>query len=114
MERAFFLMELNPGFEDEYDRVHEAVWPSVLEAIRESGIKTYSIFRDGTTLHFYVESEDFQKSMEYLGKDPEHSRWNQVHRHFFASTMGPTSGEAAFAVFPEVFRFVAPADGDGD
>jgi L-rhamnose mutarotase len=114
VERAFFMLRLNPGFEEEYDRVHEEVWPSVLDAIRDCGIKTYSIFRDGTALYFYMEAEDFQESMEILSKDPEHMRWNQVHGHFFESKFSSASGDSGFLLFPEVFRFQAVLAGDID
>ena len=107
VERAFFRLKLNPGFEEEYDRVHRELWPPVLDAIRASGIKTYSIFRDGTELYFYIEAEDFQEAMAFLEQDPEHARWNQVHGRFFEPSRGPKPGEAEFSRVPEVFRFDA-------
>ena len=107
MERAFFTLRLNSGFEDEYDRVHKEVWPSVLQALGDCGIANFSIFRDGTTLYFFMEAADFRRSMRILNEDSEHTRWNQVHSHFFESPVSPTSGDAEFPLIPEVFRFEA-------
>ncbi len=114
MERAFFKLRLNPGFEDEYDRVHKEVWPSVLRALGECGITNFSIFRDGTTLYFFMEAEDFRGAMKVLNEDPEHTRWNEVHGHFFESALSPTSGDAEFPLVPEVFRFEAGSPDSGN
>jgi L-rhamnose mutarotase len=105
MERAFFTLKLKSGYEDEYDRAHQDVWPSVLDALAECGITAFSIFRDGANLYFYMEAPDFRASMDILNANAEHTRWNQDHSHFFVSAVGPTSGDAGFALVPEVFRF---------
>ena len=105
MERAFFRMRLNPGMEDEYDANHRAVWPSVLDAIGQSGVHAYSIFRDGLDLFFYVEAEDFKRSMDNLNADPEHTRWNETYSYMFESIANPTTGEGEQSLIPEVFRF---------
>ena len=114
MERAFFTLSLNPGFEEEYDRAHQAVWPSVLAALEGSGISAFSIFRDGTSVYFYMESRDFRASMDVLNSNAEHTRWNQAHSHFFVSAVGPTSGDAGFALVPEVFRFEGAGGAGGE
>jgi L-rhamnose mutarotase len=45
MARYARVLRLRAGAEDEYDRLHAAVWPEVLDAIRRMGIGTYSMFR---------------------------------------------------------------------
>lgn len=107
MERAFFTMRLKPGMEEQYDRNHKAVWPSVLAAIERCGVRAYSIFREGLTLYFYIEAEDFQRSMTILNADAEHTRWNKTYAYMFESTANPTSGQGESKLVPEVFRLEA-------
>ena len=49
MTRFAFKMQLKPGFEEEYERRHAALWPELKEKIRQSGVKNYSIFWDKDT-----------------------------------------------------------------
>ena len=40
---------------EEYERLHAAVWPAVLERLRESHMTNYSIYRHGDLLFSYLE-----------------------------------------------------------
>jgi L-rhamnose mutarotase len=40
---------------EEYERLHSAVWPAVLERLRESHMTNYSIYRYGELLFSYLE-----------------------------------------------------------
>ena len=55
MERIFFTFEIYPGMEDEYKKRHDEIWPELVEAIQDAGIKNYSLFRRGTTIYAYGE-----------------------------------------------------------
>ena len=39
MERACFVMELKPGMEREYERRHVEVWPELLAALSDAGVR---------------------------------------------------------------------------
>ena len=54
MERVAFTMKLKPGFEAEYKRRHDDIWPELEAEIRTSGISDYSIFLDETTLTLFA------------------------------------------------------------
>ena len=62
---------------DDYERLHADPWPGVLEQIRRSNIRNYTIFRDGTDLFAYFEyvGEDFEADMAAMAADPETQRW---------------------------------------
>ncbi len=49
MTRVAFKMKLKPGFEAEYKRRHDALWPEMAATLREAGISDYSIFLDPET-----------------------------------------------------------------
>jgi L-rhamnose mutarotase len=49
METIAFKMQLHKGFEAEYTRRHDALWPELKELLKSSGIIDYHIFLDETT-----------------------------------------------------------------
>src|SRR5690349_24784285 len=62
---------------DDYERLHAAPWPGVVDQIRRSNIRNYTIFRDGTSLFGYFEyvGDDFEADMAMMAADPETRRW---------------------------------------
>ena len=70
-------IDVRPDRIDEYERLHVAAWPGVLEQIRRSNIRNYTIFRDGTDLFAYFEyvGDDFEADMAAMAADPETRRW---------------------------------------
>jgi L-rhamnose mutarotase len=54
MQRAAFKMRLKPGFESEYRRRHDAIWPELSRALTDAGIADYSIFLDPETLTLFA------------------------------------------------------------
>lgn len=52
-------MTLRPGRQAEYERRHAAVWPDLLEVLKEHGVRNYSIFleRGADRLFAYAEIE---------------------------------------------------------
>lgn len=73
--RVAQVIRLRPEAEAEYRRVHAAVWPEVLEQIRRSNLRNYSIFlRDGLLLaYFEYVGTDLAADLAAMGQD-EHTR----------------------------------------
>ena len=76
MQRKAFKMFLLPGFEAEYKRRHDEIWPELVDLLHEVGIQNYSIFLDEETLTLfaYLEAPDLQQ----LDSLPAHTvmqRW---------------------------------------
>ena len=71
------LINVRPESIAEYERLHAAPWPTVLDQIRRSNIRNYSIFREGTQLFAYFEyvGDDFATDMAAMAADPETRRW---------------------------------------
>lgn len=57
MARIAFTMQLLPGFEEEYQRRHDAIWPELAALLREAGISNYSIFLDDDTRRLFAYME---------------------------------------------------------
>jgi L-rhamnose mutarotase len=66
---------LKPGAEAEYDRLHEAVWPEILEAIRAAGVTKWRIYRDGLDLLHHIECEDYERAIAELAELEVNQRW---------------------------------------
>jgi L-rhamnose mutarotase len=54
MQRHAFKMKLKPGFEVEYQRRHDAIWPELAKELRAAGVSDYSIFFDRETLTLFA------------------------------------------------------------
>ena len=49
MTRNAFTMKLKKGFETEYKKRHDEIWPELSEELKKAGISDYSIFLDEDT-----------------------------------------------------------------
>jgi L-rhamnose mutarotase len=49
MQRVAFKMYLKKGFEEEYKKRHDEIWPELSQLLAEAGISDYSIFLDSET-----------------------------------------------------------------
>ena len=56
MQRIGFRMRIKPGCEAIYKEKHDQIWPEMIEYLRDQGITTYTIFRDGLDLFAYMET----------------------------------------------------------
>jgi L-rhamnose mutarotase len=74
-ERVGFVLEVKPDRIDEYVAAHAEVWPEMLEALRGAGIRNYTIFRAGTSVFGYFETDDCAASEAYLAAQPVCTRW---------------------------------------
>ena len=54
MTRASFKMKLKPGFEAEYQKRHDEIWPDLSAALSDAGVSDYSIFLDEETLTLFA------------------------------------------------------------
>jgi L-rhamnose mutarotase len=76
MQRAAFKMRLKPGFEAEYRKRHDEIWPELSEALGEAGISDYSIFLDPETLTlFAVQKLSDGNTAHLLPQHPVVRKW---------------------------------------
>ena len=76
MQRVSFIMKLHKGFEAEYQKRHEALWPELQSLLKETGIREYSIFLQETTgnLFGYLQIDD-ASALDRLPEHPVMQRW---------------------------------------
>ena len=77
MKRFAFKMFLKPGFEEEYQRRHAAIWPELKQMIKDQGVGNYSIYwdRDTNILFGYQECSGEGSSQDTTDVDPITQRW---------------------------------------
>ena len=82
MKRFGWIIGLRPDKIDQYRKLHAAVWPDVLDMIKQCHICNYSIYLrrlpDGKHYLFsYLEyrGEDFKADMAKMAADPVTQRW---------------------------------------
>ena len=73
------VIKLKPEVIPEYKRIHAAVWPEVLKAIRDSNIRNYTIFlkEPENILFAYWEyhGHDFDADMKKMALVPRMQAW---------------------------------------
>jgi L-rhamnose mutarotase len=72
-----WVLEVRPGYEDEYKKRHDEIWPEMLQALRAAGIRNYNIFRHGLTLFGYFETDDLDRTKVALAADPVNAKWGE-------------------------------------
>lgn len=77
MTQFAWVLELRPGYEEEYKRRHDEIWPDVVAETQAAGIRNYSIFRHGLTLIGYFETDDLDWAIAHLNAGEANRRWDE-------------------------------------
>lgn len=79
MRRFGQVLGIRPECIAEYKRYHEKIWPEIERAIREAGIRNYSIFLRGEQLFAYYEytgpANELDARMQALSEAPRMREW---------------------------------------
>jgi L-rhamnose mutarotase len=76
MKTVAFKMKLKPGFAEEYQKRHDAIWPELVLLLQNAGISDYSIFFDEETNDlFAVQKLDGASTSQGLASDPIVQKW---------------------------------------
>ncbi len=79
MQRIAFKMQLFPGFEAEYKKRHDELWPELKQLLKDAGISDYSIFLDETTNNLFgvMKAEDVAKINDLQSTEIMKKWWKQ-------------------------------------
>ena len=76
MKRVVFKMKLKVGYEEEYKKRHDEIWPELKEKLSRAGIYDYSIFLDKKTLTlFAVQKLKDNNTLEELPSKEIMKKW---------------------------------------
>jgi L-rhamnose mutarotase len=104
MERVCFLLKVKRDRIEEYKARHAAVWPEMLEALRETGWRNYSLFlREDGLLVGYLETEDFERARREMAAREVNLRWQREMAPFFEALDGRRPDEGLLRL-EEVFH----------
>ena len=104
MQRVCFLLKVRPERLAEYKERHKTVWPEMLEALRETGWRNYSLFlRDDGLLVGYLETENFESARAGMAKREVNDRWQSEMGDFFIQPDGVLP-DRAMRPLEEVFH----------
>ncbi len=103
-QRVCFVLQVRPERLEEYRLRHRAVWPEMLDALRSTGWRNYTLFlRADGLLVGYLESDDFEAARAGMQALEVNARWQREMAPFFVS---PAGEEADRMMLPleEVFH----------
>ena len=104
MQRVCFQLQVRPDRIAEYRERHAAVWPEMLDALRATGWRNYSLFLSETGILIgYVECEDFEASRRAMEETEVNARWQAEMGEFFTGLEGRRPDEGLL-VLDEVFH----------
>ncbi len=79
MKRFGQVLGIRPECVDDYKRHHARIWPEIERAIRDAGIRNYSIFLRGERLFGYFEytgpEDEYEQRMAVLAEAPRMREW---------------------------------------
>lgn len=85
--RSAYILRIRPGQEEQYRLAHETVWPELIQAASEAGIRNHSVFMHSRTLFVYVEADDLEEATRKLLEQPIKKRWDA----YMSTLLEPTN-----------------------
>ncbi len=100
--RQAFKMKLKKGFEKEYERRHNLLWPEMKQLLHDSGVSDYTIFLDEETgILFAYQLSATENGSQDLGANPVVQKW----WHYMADIMEVNPDESPVSIpLQEVFH----------
>ncbi|MFZ8144561.1 L-rhamnose mutarotase [Alteromonas macleodii] len=78
MEKVAFVMTLKPGYEQEYKKRHDEIWPELVEELKNAGVSDYSIFyEESSNKLFAVLKREDDHTMDALPNSAVVKKWWQ-------------------------------------
>jgi L-rhamnose mutarotase len=99
-QRSAFVLRVRPDRIDAYVEAHRNVWPELLIALRDAGIRNYTIFREGNEMFGYFESDDLEASAAYMEEQEVNARWQDT----MAELLEERVPDAGPPTLEEIFR----------
>ncbi len=102
--RICFLLKVRKERLEEYKLRHAYVWPEMLDALRNTGWRNYSLFlRPDGLLVGYLETDDFDHACAAMKGHPVNARWQAEMSPFFEA-IGEDAPDDRLFLLEEVFH----------
>jgi L-rhamnose mutarotase len=104
LQRVCFLLNVRPDKLEEYKARHRVVWPEMIQALRDSGWRNYSLFlREDGLLVGYLETADFQEAVASMQRRDVNERWQKEMAPYFSLSDG-TGPDQLMVPINEIFH----------
>ena len=110
MTRYGWMAELRPEKVEYYRQLHAKPWPAVLQQIKASNLRNYSIYLREIEGRFFLFSyfeyvgSNFEEDMRRMEADPDTQRWWQETGPCQVPLTTPGRFSPVWAEMPEVFH----------
>ena len=77
MKRFGEVIKVKPEKFEEYKKLHNEIWPSIVQKQKEANMQNFTIFyRDGYLFKYFEYAGDhYEEDMKKLAADEENTRW---------------------------------------
>jgi len=99
-QRSAFVLRVRPDKIDEYIEAHRSVWPEMLTALSDAGIRNYTIFRHGNEIFGYFEADDLDAAAARIEAQEVNARWQDA----MAGLLEERVPDAGPPTLEEIFR----------
>lgn len=112
MARVCFVSQVRPDRLDEYRERHAAVWPEMLEALRDCGWRDYHLFLSPSGLLVgFVDVDDYDAAQAAMAQTGVNARWQAEMSEFFVSD--DTAPDEGMVRLEQVFHLETQLAGAG-
>jgi len=101
--RVALHTRLRAGAEEAYERAHREVPPELQAAIRDAGVRDWTIWRSGRDLFHVIECEDYGRMLARLASLPVNVAW-QARMGDLLEVVHDYGSEGAGAGLPVVWE----------
>ena len=104
MQRVGFLIRVKPEKIEEYRHHHNPIWPELATALKQAGMRNYSLWLlpDGTEFG-YLECDDWAATCAILAKSDVHTRWQAFMKDFLLINADAANGGQPVQMMEQVF-----------
>ncbi len=92
MAKYCWILEVRPGFEEEYKKRHDEIWPELLDEIRRAGQRNYAIFRHGLTLIGTFDCDDIDQVYKVMKDSAVFAKWGEFNAPIMGGHVNPETG----------------------
>ncbi|NDJ52214.1 MAG: L-rhamnose mutarotase [Chloroflexi bacterium] len=89
------VVRLKPDAFDEYKRLHDSIWPELVDAMRAANLHNSTIFHHANMLFMYYEywGEDLEADLARVSESPQSREWAQLTNALQMSLDGRTTDD---------------------
>lgn len=104
MQRIGIQLKVRPEKLDEYRKLHNPIWPELAKALKDAGLRNYTLWLapDGTEFG-YLECDDWDAACAKLAESEVHTRWQALMQNYLETPVNAGQGGQPVRMLERVF-----------